>query len=202
VAPLPPRLEAQRQRLEAQREELKAQREELEVQRSQLEEEIQELEAEAREVDPKGRLTPEQLFTLLQERERRGANDEVDPVPAVIGVMFSSCSLTAFLAWLLANNRKQRLLHETVRLMVEKGAEIPSALLAPPVRKRSDLRRGIILSSTGLGLALFLAALPDMPGAWGAGVTLFLLGVGHLLVWRLQQVKGPWSSALASELQS
>ena len=62
----------------------------------------------------------------------------------------------------------------------------------------SDLRRGIILSTSGLGLAIFLGALGSS-GAWSAGVTLSLIGVGHLIVWRLQTLKGPWSSALATE---
>lgn len=103
------------------------------------------------------------------------------------------------LAWLWTLDRKARRLHETVRLMVEKGAEIPLGLLAPPQRKPSDLRRGIILSSTGLGLTLFLAMLPDAPGAWGVGVTLLFIGLGHLLAWRLQTGKGPLAASLSSE---
>jgi hypothetical protein len=83
--------------------------------------------------------------------------------------------------------------------MVEKGVEIPPALLAPPPRKPSDLRLGIILVSTGLGLIIVLAGLSRPRGAWGAGLTVFLLGVGHLLVWRLQRGRGALASELASE---
>ncbi len=193
--PLPRSLDAQRQRLEAHREALAAQQRELEA-------DIQQLESEARLLDPEGRLNPDQLFTLLQERERLRADDvRFDPSPIVISVALFSSLLTGFLAWLFASYRRQRQIHETVRLMVEKGAEIPTGLLAPAPRKPSDLRRGIILSTAGLGLAIFLAVLPDAPGTWGAGVTLLLIGVGHLLVWRLQGGKGSWSSALASEPQ-
>jgi hypothetical protein len=189
-------LEAQRQRLEAQKEALAAQQQELDA-------DIQQLEAEAREIDPEGRLNPDQLFTLIQERERLRADQvRFDPTPVVVSVAFFSCLLTGFLAWLFASYRRQRQLHETVRLMVEKGAEIPTGLLMPAPRKPSDLRRGIILSSAGLGLAIFLAVLPDTNGAWGVGVTLLLIGVGHLVVWRLQGGKGSWSSALASASQS
>jgi len=48
---------------------------------------------------------------------------------------------------------KSRALHKTVRMMVEKGQPVPEALLAPPPpaqRKRSDLRRGVVLTMVGL----------------------------------------------------
>src|SRR6266542_4144457 len=49
---------------------------------------------------------------------------------------------------------RQRALHKTVRMMVEKGQPVPEALLAPPPpaqRQRSDLRRGVILTMIGVG---------------------------------------------------
>ncbi|PTL80605.1 DUF6249 domain-containing protein [Vitiosangium sp. GDMCC 1.1324] len=187
-----PELEARRQALEARRGELEAEFQELET----------EMAAQAKEMDPEGRLTSDQLFELLQTRERRLDRDHFDPVPAIISMSFFGCTLTAFLAWLYASYRRARQIHETVRMMVEKGAEIPQGLLAPPPkRKPSDLRRGIILSTAGLGLAIFLGALPNAEGAWGVGVTLLLIGLGHLIVWRLQQGKGPLSSALSPEPQ-
>lgn len=195
-APLPPRLEAQRQQLQARKSALDAQARELEA-------DIQQLEEEARRIDPEGRLTRDQLYRLIQAREEaRLSQSQFDPTPAILGLSVFGCSLTAFLAWLVAGYRRTRQLHETVRLMVEKGADIPQGLLAPePRKKTSDLRRGIILSTSGLGLAIFLAALPDMPGAWGVGVTLLCIGVGHMIVWRLQQGRGPLSAALSPEPQ-
>jgi hypothetical protein len=163
---------------------------------------LQELEAEVRQVDPHGRLTSDQLFRLLMEREKqRRHSAEFDPTPAIITIFLSGSLLTGFLAWLYAGFRKERQRHETVHLMVEKGAEVPSGLLAPAPKRPSDLRRGLILSTAGLGLTIFLAVLPDATGAWGAGLTLTLIGVGHLLVWRMQSGKGSWSSALVSEPQ-
>ncbi|HZI13941.1 MAG TPA: DUF6249 domain-containing protein [Myxococcus sp.] len=191
AVPLPPHLEEQRQALEERKQALAAEEREFAA-------EIQKVQEEAKRVDPEGRLTSDQLFTLLQERQQLRAQQN-DQFPFELPIL---TTLMGFVAWLFAGYRKQRQLHETVRLMVEKGAEIPTGLLAsPPKRKSSDLRRGIILSTSGLGLAIFLGALPgaDMDGAWGAGVTLFLIGVGHLIVWRLQNLKGPWSAALATE---
>ncbi|QRO00318.1 hypothetical protein JRI60_15445 [Archangium violaceum] len=197
-APVPasPRLEAQRQALEARRAALDAQRQ-------ALEEDIQQLEEQARRIDPEGRLSSDQLFELLQARERAQRPDaDFDPGPYIVSVCFFTCLLTGFLAWLVANNRKNHQLHQTVRMMVEKGAEIPPGLLAPPPRRKpSDLRRGIILSTTGVGLTIFLAALPHSDGAWGVGVTLLLIGVGHMLVWRLQRGRGPLASELSPEPQ-
>ncbi|ATB40365.1 hypothetical protein CYFUS_005814 [Cystobacter fuscus] len=207
AVPMPPQLAAQRQQAEERRNALEAQRQQaeehrnaLEAQRQELEADIQRLESEARQIDPEARLDSNQLFALLQERERRMSSQaDSDVAPAIISISLFSCLLTGFLAWLVANNRKSHLLHQTVRMMVEKGAEIPQGLLAPPPKKPSDLRRGIILSATGVGLTIFLAALPHSDGAWGVGVTLFFLGLGHLLVWRLQQGRGALASHLSPE---
>jgi hypothetical protein len=88
---------------------------------------------------------------------------------------------------------RQRALHKTVRMMVEKGQPVPEALLAPPPpaqRKRSDLRRGVVLTMVGLGLMVFFGAVNDWEGgAWTLGLIPFLIGVGYLLVWKLDTKK-------------
>lgn len=84
---------------------------------------------------------------------------------------------------------KNRMMHRTIRLMVEKGQPVPSALLAPPpsVRQRSDMRRGVVLVMVGLGLMLFLGAVNEWEGgAWAVGIIPFLIGAGYLLVWKLE----------------
>ena len=84
---------------------------------------------------------------------------------------------------------KTRALHRTVRLMVQKGQEVPAALLNPPPaqRQRSDVRRGVVLVMVGLGLMIFLAAVNDWEGgAWSIGLIPFLIGAGYLLVWKLE----------------
>jgi hypothetical protein len=87
---------------------------------------------------------------------------------------------------------RQRALHRTVRMMVEKGQPVPEALLNPPPaqRQRSDVRRGVILTMIGVGLMVFLAAANDWEGgAWTLGLIPFLIGVGYLLVWKLDTKK-------------
>ena len=92
----------------------------------------------------------------------------------------------------LMNYLKARSLHRTVQTLVEKGQPIPAALLAPPPmpRPRSDLRRGVVLSAIGIGLIMFLGIEDGwQDGAWALGLIPGLIGVGYLIVWRLEKKK-------------
>jgi hypothetical protein len=84
---------------------------------------------------------------------------------------------------------KSRMQHRTIRMLAEKGQPIPPALLAPPapaVRQRSDLRRGIVLVMVGVGLMVCFGAWNDWEGgAWAIGVIPFVIGLGYLMVWKL-----------------
>jgi len=88
---------------------------------------------------------------------------------------------------------RNRMMHKTIRMMVEKGQEVPAALLAPPppaVQKRSDMRRGVVLVMVGIGLMLFFAAVNEWEGgSWAIGVIPFVIGLGYLLVWKLEGKK-------------
>jgi hypothetical protein len=87
---------------------------------------------------------------------------------------------------------RSRALHRTVRMMVEKGQPVPEALLNPPPaqRQRSDVRRGVVLTMIGVGLMVFFGAVNDWEGgAWTLGLIPFLIGVGYLLVWKLDTKK-------------
>ena len=86
---------------------------------------------------------------------------------------------------------KNRAMHRTVRMLAEKGQPIPAALLAPPtpaVRQRSDMRRGIVLVMVGVGIMVCFGAWNDWEGgAWALGVIPFVIGLGYLLVWKLER---------------
>jgi hypothetical protein len=88
---------------------------------------------------------------------------------------------------------RNRMMHRTIRMMAEKGQPIPPALLAPPapaVRQRSDMRRGVVLCMVGLGLMLFFGAVNEWEGgSWAIGVIPFVIGLGYLLVWKLEGKK-------------
>ena len=83
-----------------------------------------------------------------------------------------------------------RMRQRTIRMMVEKGQPVPAELLAPEiraVRRRSDVRRGVIWAMVGLGVMIFFGAVNDWEGgAWSLGLIPFLIGLGYLLVWKLE----------------
>ena len=90
---------------------------------------------------------------------------------------------------LLVSRMRQR----TIRMMVEKGQPIPAELLAPAtraVRQRSDVRRGVVWTMVGIGLIVWLGAVNDWEGgAWSFGLIPFLIGLGYLMVWKLEGKK-------------
>jgi len=81
----------------------------------------------------------------------------------------------------------------TIRMLVEKGQPVPAELLAPAtrsVRRRSDVRRGVVWTMVGLGLMVWLAAVNDWEGgAWSFGLIPFLIGLGYLIIWKLENKK-------------
>ena len=90
---------------------------------------------------------------------------------------------------LIGNRMRQR----TIRMMVEKGQPVPAELLAPEVRRvrrRSDVRRGVIWTMVGLGMMVFFGAVNDWEGGvWSLGLIPFLIGLGYLIVWKLENKK-------------
>ena len=102
--------------------------------------------------------------------------------PVAIVVMIGIFSM-------IATRMRQR----TIRMMVEKGQPVPEELLAPVtrgIRRRSDARRGVVWAMVGLGLMIWLAAVNDWEGgAWSFGLIPFLIGLGYLIVWKLENKK-------------
>jgi Domain of unknown function (DUF6249) len=110
----------------------------------------------------------------------------------IVGIIFTTlfgAPVMVVAAVMFFSYLKSRSLHRTVRAMVEKGQEVPAALFAAPpvIRARSDLRRGVVLLMVGLGLMVFFGAVNDWEGgAWSLGVIPFVIGLGYLLVWKLE----------------
>ncbi|MEP7015861.1 MAG: DUF6249 domain-containing protein [Verrucomicrobiota bacterium] len=114
----------------------------------------------------------------------------VFPIVAVVMMAVFGAPVAIVAVILYFSMSRSRQLHKTVRMMVEKGQEVPAALLAPPppaVRQRSDMRRGVVLMMVGIGLMVFFGAVNDWDGgAWALGIIPFLIGAGYLLVWKLE----------------
>jgi Flp pilus assembly protein TadB len=123
-----------------------------------------------------------------------------DDIPEMVVPIVAVTMLTVFGAPVLIVGlimyfgfSRNRMMHKTIRMMVEKGQEVPAALLVPPqpaVRQRSDMRRGVVLVMVGVGLMLFFAAVSGWDGgSWAIGVIPFVIGLGYLLVWKLEGKK-------------
>ena len=126
-----------------------------------------------------------------------GHSDEIPTmVIPIIGIVFLSIfgapvlivMLIGFFALLKSRSRQR-----TIRMLVEKGQPVPVELLAPAtrsVRQRSDVRRGVVWTMVGLGLMVWLGAVNDWEGgAWSLGLIPFLIGLGYLIIWKLENKK-------------
>lgn len=109
----------------------------------------------------------------------------------VVPVVLFLCIVLIVGAVQWSSFRKDRNRHQTLQLMVEKGAQIPVELITPQKRKSSDLRKGLVLIGAGIGTLLFLLLTHDArnSGAWGLGLIPTLIGCGYLLAWRLERGK-------------
>jgi len=96
--------------------------------------------------------------------------------------------------------RRHQQLHETIRHMVEKGLPVPEELINAVVSGNvsspktwsptSQLRSGIINIFIGLGLMVLLfTAGPTEWLWWGIGALPFIIGIGFLVIWRIESKK-------------
>ena len=92
------------------------------------------------------------------------------------------------IAILVHKARRTQRIHETVVRLAEKGLPIPPDLFVdkPAEDMRSSLHKGVVLIAVGLGLTIFFLTLPERNVPWGVGMIPLLIGVGYLIVWRLE----------------
>lgn len=138
-------------------------------------------------------------FDFSSDRHHSSSSDDDSAWIAVPIVLISMLTIFGLPVLLVAiifyfSFSKNRAMHKTVRLMVEKGQPVPEALLNPPpvVRQRSDLRRAIKWMLFGVGVMIFFGACNDWEGgAWSIGIIPFLIGAGYLIFWRLDLRDAP-----------
>jgi hypothetical protein len=139
--------------------------------------------------------SPESLADKIHQKIDKNLKSDDIPefvIPIVAITMFTIFGapvlIVAFIMYF--GFSKSRMQHRTVRMLAEKGQPIPPELLAPPVpavRQRNDMRRGIVLVMVGMGVMLTFGAWSGWEGgAWALGVIPFVIGLGYLLVWRLE----------------
>jgi hypothetical protein len=115
------------------------------------------------------------------------------PIVAIVFLsIFGAPVLIVILAGIFALSAQHRR-HQTIRMLAEKGQPIPAELLAQTrrtVRQRSDVRRGVIWTMIGLGAMIFFGAVNEWEGGvWSLGLIPFLIGLGYLIVWKLEGKK-------------
>ena len=140
------------------------------------------------------KLDAEQIVDLLQSREETKialapfSSTAADLVEILVPLGLLLTILLGLTATLVLRYRKHAQLQETLRLMIEKGADIPPELIAPPVPPYGDLRRGVILVGAGLSLAILVGLVWGFAsGAWAVGLIPAFIGAGYLFVWRLSR---------------
>ena len=120
--------------------------------------------------------------------------------PFAIPILALLIPIVAIIMAGLVRIKRNRLLHETVRLMTEKGAPIPPELIdavANDSRQQpktwsptSQLRSGVINVAIGLSLIFLFQEMDGVPNwLWAVGTIPFMIGMGFLLIWWIESRK-------------
>jgi hypothetical protein len=132
------------------------------------------------------RLTPEQVLELEKSRREHSQIEEV-VIPLAAFVM-----VVGIIALGVTQRLKRaRILHETIRIMIEKGQPIPPELLQPQEPRRgprSDLRRGLVFIGIGIALLFMFFGHGDGMLRW-VGLIPLLMGVAFLITWKVESNK-------------
>jgi uncharacterized protein YjeT (DUF2065 family) len=120
--------------------------------------------------------------------------------PFAIPILALFIPIVAIIMAGLVRIKRNRMLHDTVRLMTEKGAPIPPELIdavandskqqAKTWSPTAQLRSGVINIAIGLGFMFLLREIDGGPTwIWAAGMIPFMIGVGFLLIWWIESRK-------------
>jgi len=136
-------------------------------------------------------LGPEGIATILAMTEAEDYDFEtgsLDLVAIVVPVTLFLAILLGVVSTHMLRIRKQAQLHQTLRLMIEKGTDIPPELFAPPNAAHSDLRRGLVLVGIGLSLLILIGMVEGFAsGSWAVGLIPAFIGAAYLIVSRYSQ---------------
>jgi hypothetical protein len=113
------------------------------------------------------------------------------PILGIIGALITPMVAVIIAIWLiyLYREHKEKRNHETIRLMIEKGIEIPPNFsFGEAPETASPLNRGLKLIGIGIGLVIFFLAM-DMSGIAGVGAIPLFIGLAYLLIWHLEKDK-------------
>jgi hypothetical protein len=132
--------------------------------------------------DVRDKLSAEQIEDIVRRAQQPPPSSALEMVEVLVPLGFFGSIVGVVALIMFARHRRELLLHTTLRTMIERGSDIPPALLSPQKPPPNDRRRGIILLATGVGVTLFLYVVSGgEEGAWGIGLVPTLIGVGYLL---------------------
>ena len=103
---------------------------------------------------------------------------------AIVGLLVGFGLPVALVAIILFyKHRRQRMVHETIARLAEKGLPVPPELIDPPRRGHSGLRGGMVLLALGIALAIFM---DENHGSWSIGLIPGLMGLALILAWWIE----------------
>lgn len=113
----------------------------------------------------------------------------------LIPLMGMLIPIVAIVGYYLNKASKDRLRHETIRELVRAGQPIPPELLSgddTPVEKAPgsssrNLASGVTNLAVGVGLMGMFGLMKPDSWLWGIGLIPFCLGLGFLLLWRVER---------------
>lgn len=108
----------------------------------------------------------------------------VIPIVAIVLGTAMPVLLAALVLWYQL--QKTQRVHDLALRMAEKGLPVPPELFVGTRGKYSDLRRGLVLIGLGIGLSICLA---QFEAPWSIGLIPLFMGMGYLLVWKLESGK-------------
>jgi hypothetical protein len=139
------------------------------------------------------KMPPEKVAELAKEqaRLRESKTDYESIVVPIFGIIFTFGMPIAIVATVVYfRHRRNRMLHETLRAMIEKGVAIPPELLHPQQPRKlpkSDFRRGLVWIAIGMGLTIYF--LIGHSSFWPIGMIPLLMGVAFLITWKVEGSK-------------
>lgn len=135
------------------------------------------------------KMPPEKVAELAKEQARlRGAQTDYEAILVPMFVFGMPVAIVATVVYF--RHRRNRMLHETLRTMIEKGVPIPPELLHPQEQRKlpkSDIRRGLVWIAVGIGLTVFFLVQDNH--VWPIGLIPLLIGVAFLITWKVEGSK-------------
>ena len=148
------------------------------------------------------KLPPTEQAAYLKSYQRWNSVESIAQTIMFLGLPIAIVALV-----LTFRHRRQRLAHETMRLMIERGLTVPPELInpPPPVKPpKNDLRRGLVWGALGIGLLIAIKeTIPDEQ-FWAFALVPTFIGAAYLVCWLVawmrerqeRQADGLWPGIL------